>query len=223
MTFSDNILSFYKQLHITQKLPKGVVVMNPYQDEYTFGLCRQFYPRFYGDDQQRTLMLGINPGRFGSGATGISFTDPVKLEKEFGISNNLLKKSELSADFIYRMIAAYGGPEKFYRYYFISSVCPLGFTQNGININYYDDKKLEKAVTPFIIASIEKMLKLGTNDQVCYCIGEGKNFDFLSKLNEQQKWFGAIKSLPHPRFIMQYRRKRVDEYVEIYLKDLRMV
>ncbi len=118
------------------------------------------------------------------------------------------------------MIAAYGGPEIFYRHYFISSVCPLGFTHNGININYYDDKKLEKAVTPFIIKSIEQMLKLGTNRQVCYCIGEGKNFNFLTKLNEQQKWFDSIRSLPHPRFIMQYRRKRVGEYVEVYLKEL---
>jgi hypothetical protein len=27
--------------------------------------------------------------------------------------------------------------------------------------------------------------------------------------------------LPHPRFVMQYRRKRIDEYVEMYLDRLR--
>jgi hypothetical protein len=218
--YSDNILRFYKQLNITQKLPKGVLVMNPYQEGYTFDLCRKFYTRFYNDKNPRTLLLGINPGRFGSGTTGISFTDPVKLEKEYGIENNLIKKSELSADFMLKMMNAFGGPKEFYRHYFISSVSPLGFTKAGININYYDDKKLERALMPFIIDSIEKMIAFGCNRNVCFCIGEGKNLDFLSKLNEKQKWFKEIKGLPHPRFIMQYRRKRVEEYVGIYLNEL---
>ncbi len=217
---ADNILTFYRQLSITQKLPKGVVVMNPYQDDYTLSLCNTFYNRFYSDEEQRTLMLGINPGRFGSGTTGISFTDPVKLEKEYGIENTLVKKAELSADFIFKMITAFGGPTAFYKHYFISSVSPLGFTKDGININYYDDKKLERAILPFVIDSIEKMIAFGINKEVCYCIGEGKNLDFLSKLNEKHKWFKEIKGLPHPRFIMQYRRKRIDEYVNIYLEQL---
>jgi hypothetical protein len=221
--FSDSILTFYKQLNITQKLPKGIVVMNPYRDDYTFSLCTKFYNRFYHDNNPRTLLLGINPGRFGSGTTGISFTDPVKLEKEYGLSNTLIKKAELSADFMFKMITAFGGPAEFYKHYFISSVSPLGFTQNGININYYDDKKLERALIPFIIDSIEKTLLFGVNRKICFCMGEGKNFDFLSKLNEKQKWFGEIKGLPHPRFIMQYRRKRVDEYVKVYLNELKIL
>jgi hypothetical protein len=184
-------------------------------------LCSRFYKRFYNDKNERTLLLGINPGRFGSGTTGISFTDPVKLEKEYGIENKLIKKAELSADFIFKVITAFGGPAEFYRHYFISSVSPLGFTQDGININYYDDRRLARAITPFILDSIAKMLEFGTNRDVCYCIGEGKNFDFLSKLNDDHKWFGAIRPLPHPRFIMQYRRKKVDDYVELYLKELR--
>ncbi len=219
--FSDQILSFYKQLHIDQKLPKGVMVMNPYQDDYTFELCRIFYTRFYNDNNPRTLLLGINPGRFGSGATGISFTDPVKLEKEYGIENTLAKKAELSADFMFRMMTAFGGPKEFYKHYFISSVSPLGFTKEGININYYDDKKLERAILPFVIDSIEKMIAFGCNRNICFCIGEGKNLDFLLKLNEKQKWFEEIKGLPHPRFIMQYRRKRVEEYVKTYLDELK--
>ena len=38
----------------------------------------------------------------------------------------------------------------FYANYFIGAVCPLGFMKDGKNINYYDDKKLQQAVTPFI-------------------------------------------------------------------------
>ena len=217
---ADNILAFYKQLRITTALPKGIGVMNPYQEDYAFSLCETFYQRFYNDDQPRTLLLGINPGRFGSGTTGISFTDPVKLENVCGIANSFPKKAELSADFIYHMIKAFGGPKKFYLNYFISAVSPLGFTKDGKNINYYDDKKLEKAVTPFIVESINKIISIGMRREKCYCIGEGKNFAFLKKLNTAHHWFKEIMPLAHPRFIMQYRRKQLNTYIENYLENL---
>ena len=197
--------------------------MNPYQDDYAFSLCEKFYHKYYNDNNPRTLLLGINPGRFGSGATGISFTDPVKLEKNCGIENTLIKKSELSADFIYTMIDAFGGPEKFYRLFFLSAVSPLGFTKENKNINYYDDKKLEEAIVPFAIDSISKLISIGMNTEKCFCIGEGENFKFLKKLNEQHKWFGEVIPLAHPRFVMQYRRKVVGQYVKDYLEKLSAV
>jgi hypothetical protein len=216
----SEILTFYKTLKIAAKLPKGIEVMNPYQDAYAFSLCDKFYHQYYHDRWQRTLLLGINPGRFGSGITGISFTDPIKLEKECGIKNTFLKKSELSSEFIYAMIRSFGGPELFYRHYFISAISPLGFTRKGKNINYYDDNKLEKAVTPFIIDSIHQLMVMGFSTEKCFCIGEGKNYLFLRKLNDQQKWFKEIIPLAHPRFIMQYRRKQLDRHIEQYLEKL---
>ena len=195
--------------------------MNPYIDDYTFQLCKSFYNKYYSDDNERTLLVGINPGRFGSGTTGISFTDPIKLEKECGITNTLIKKPELSADFIYAMIKAYGGPEKFYNLYFISAVSPLGYTKEGKNINYYDEPGLQKTVTPFIISSINGMINLGISQKKCFCIGEGKNLNFLLKLNEAHHWFEEIVPLAHPRFIMQYKRKSVNTYIDDYLLKLR--
>lgn len=217
---SDKILSFYKNLRVSG-IPEGVEVMNPYRDDYTFGLCRKFYQKYYHDQNSRTLLLGINPGRFGSGMTGISFTDPAKLEKICGIENTFPKKAELSADFIYKMIEAFGGPEIFYRQFFISAASPLGFTANGKNINYYDDKKLEAAVKPFIIESIHHLLSAGFSKKKCFIIGEGKNFDFLKKQNAEQKWFDEMIPLPHPRFIMQYRRRQIDKYIDLYVEALR--
>ena len=216
----DRILAFYRQLKIMARLPKGVEVMNPYLDDYSFGLCARFYHKYYHDETPRSLLLGINPGRFGSGTTGISFTDPVKLDKICGIENTFAKKTELSADFIYRMIGKFGGPDEFYRRYFISAVSPLGFTREGKNINYYDDKKLETAVTPFIVDSIKKILSLGIRREKCFCIGEGKNAAFLKKLNAEHHWFKEIMPLSHPRFIMQYKRKSVERYVGEYLRVL---
>jgi hypothetical protein len=164
--------------------------------------------------------LGINPGRFGSGTTGVSFTDPIKLEKYCDIKNDLPKKPELSADFIWAMIDAYGGPEAFYKKYYISSVSPLGFTTRGNNINYYDIPRLEKTITPFMIESIDKMMAMGMNTEKCFCIGGDKNFKSLTRLNEKQKWFKEIVPLPHPRFIMQYRRKKMQEYIANWIQTL---
>ncbi|HEY5826535.1 MAG TPA: uracil-DNA glycosylase family protein [Cyclobacteriaceae bacterium] len=221
MSFANRVLDFYKALKLDTALPKGIEYMNPYTEEYTFHLCEQFYQKYYSDEKERTLLVGINPGRFGSGATGISFTDPIKLENECGIPNTLIKKPELSADFIYAMINEYGGPKKFYRNYFISAVSPLGFTKTGKNINYYDEPALQKTVTPFIIRSINGMINLDISRKKCFCIGEGKNLNFLSKLNDEHHWFEEIVPLAHPRFIMQYKRKSVSKYIDDYLLKLK--
>ncbi len=217
---ADRIISFHKNLEIKQPLPRGIHTMNPYQDDYVFGLCKQFFRKYYSDHDTRTLLLGINPGRFGSGATGISFTDPIRLQQNCAIPNTLAKKPELSSDFIYRMIEAFGGPSIFYRKYFISAVSPLGFTMHGKNINYYDHEKLQEAVTPFVVKSITTLCATGIDGKVCYCVGEGKNLKFLERLNRENHWFEAIVPLPHPRFIMQYRRKHLDEYIRKYLEAL---
>lgn len=215
-----SILSFLKELRISEKLPKGIEVLDPYKNEQVLELCSQFYYKYYNDSRPRTLLLGINPGRFGSGTTGVSFTDPIKLEKYCGIKNDLPKKPELSADFIYAMIEAFGGPELFYSKYFVSAVSPLGFTSKGKNINYYDVPALEKAVTPFMVESINKMIAMGMSVTKVYCIGGDKNLKALTRMNDQHKWFGEIIPLPHPRFIMQYRRKKLQDYIDLYLMRL---
>lgn len=223
MTFADKVLIFYRNLAITGKLPKGVEVLNPYQQKESFELCKQFYKKYYNDTNKRFAILGINPGRFGGGITGIPFTDPLKLEATSGIKNNMPKKAELSADFIHAMITAFGGLEKFYGSYFFNSVSPLGFTQEGKNLNYYDTPELQKSLEGFILTSIRQLLDLGIHRHVAFCLGEGDNFKYLSKLNEREKIFGKIIPLAHPRFIMQYRSKRMAEYIEDYLNKLASV
>lgn len=165
-------------------------------------------------------MLGINPGRFGSGITGISFTDPVRLENDCGLPNDFAKRGELSSDFIYRMIAAYGGPADFYSRQLISAASPLGFVRAGKNINYYDESKLQQAVTPFISDSISRLMNMGCDRKKGFCIGEGKNYAFLSELNQVHCWFDEVIALAHPRFIMQYKRKQLTSYIDRYLAAL---
>jgi hypothetical protein len=99
-------------------------------------------------------------------------------------------------------------------------VSPLGFTLDGKNLNYYDTPQLQKTLEKFIIQSLYQQLELGLNRDVAFCLGEGDNFKYLNKLNEREKIFGSIVPLAHPRFIMQYRRKYVQTYVEDYLRKL---
>jgi hypothetical protein len=223
MTFADNILSFFSQLEIKAKLPKGVVVLNPYKERDTFSYCEKFYKKYYNDVNQRAIIFGINPGRHGGGVTGVPFTDPVKLEQYCKIPNPFNKKPELSADFIYTMIDSLGGAEKFYRHFYISAVSPLGFTLEGRNMNYYDNKELQHALRPFVLDSLEKQLLFGINSEVCYCLGEGENFKYISKLNDEYKFFRKVIPLAHPRFIMQYRRKKIAEYVNDYREKFSVI
>ena len=185
-------------------------------------VCKIFYKKFYNDRNKRVLILGINPGRYGAGITGIPFTDPIKLETLFGISNDLPKKPELSAEFIHAMIAAYGGYGRFFGRFFINSVSPLGFVAAGKNLNYYDTPLLKSSLEPFIRRSVGNLLKLGIYRDVVYCLGEGENYKFIQRINAEEKWFGKIIPLAHPRFIMQYRRKFLSEYIGDFVQKLNL-
>lgn len=220
MTFGEQVISFYKKLKIETALPEGVSVLHPYKSKQTLDLTVKFYNKYYGDENERVIILGINPGRFGGGLTGVPFTDPIKLETICGIPNELDKKAELSAEFIHTMIAAYGGVDKFFGRFYINSVCPLGFVQNGKNLNYYDIRDLQDAVGPFILKSLKQQLKFGVRRDIAYCLGEGENYKYLIRLNEQHQFFQEIIPLAHPRFIMQYKRKYIEQYVQDYLKKL---
>lgn len=219
--FADDVLEFYASLDLKAKLPRGVGYMNPYQDPRAFETAAIFYRKYYNDEKPRKIILGINPGRFGGGITGIPFTDPINLEKYCEIPNGFQKKAELSSAFIYQMIDAYGGPATFYRDIYISALSPLGFIKDEKNLNYYDIPELTAAVEPFMIQCLRRQMKFTIDTNRAFCLGEGDNFRYLQKLNAAHRFFGDITPLPHPRFIMQYKRKRLNEYIEHYLSILK--
>jgi len=190
--------------------------MNPYNDPRTQLYVRTFLEKYFSDNHERTLIIGINPGRFGSGITGVTFTDPVALADELGIPNDMQRKRELSSIFIYSVINHLDGPQSFYSRFFLSAVSPLGFTRGGINMNYYDDRKLERAVTPFIVSSIEAHIALGCRRDRVIVLGRGQNAKFMMRLNDEHRWFESVHALDHPRFILQYRRKKLDDYIANY-------
>ena len=72
----------------------------------------------------------------------------------------------------------------------------------------------------FIVSSIQAQIDFGIDTSMCYCIGSGENYAFLSKINNEYNFFQNITPLEHPRFIMQYNSKNKDVFLKKYLKAL---
>lgn len=225
LTFADKVIQFFSGLVYKDSLPYGISIMNPFRDNPNIlPVISKFYHKFYNDCNQRYLILGINPGRNGAGVTGIPFTDTKRLSEKCGFLIPGVNTFETSSVYVYEMIDAYGGVEKFYNKFFISAVCPLGFTAVGakgksVNYNYYDSKELTEAVMDFIIESLKIQLEFGINRDSCFCLGTGKNYKFLVQLNNRLKLFNKIVPLEHPRYIMQYKTKQKDIYIKKFINE----
>ncbi|QJB30515.1 DUF4918 family protein [Chitinophaga oryzae] len=223
MTFADQIIDFNKNLVFSGRLPAGIRIMNPFRENPEInGIMEQFYKKYYDDHSRRRMILGINPGRLGSGATGVPFTDTKRMAEKCGINIQGFKSHEPSSVFVYDVIDAYGGVKKFYHQFYISAVCPLGFTKlqpggKEINYNYYDSPALTKAVTPFIIENLRTQLAWDIDTSICYVMGTGKNAAFFEALNKKEQFFEKVVPLEHPRFVMQYKSKTKETYVDKYL------
>lgn len=228
-TFSDKVLDFNEWLaNVSLNLPDSYSINNPFNGdnkEKIREITNKFYKKYYNDSNKRYLILGSSPARRGTAVTGIPFEDANHLYKETGIMIDNFYINKSSSDFLYEVMKQYGGCEKFYGDFFMEFVCPLGIINinskgNEVNSNYYESKKLEKALYSFIVASLQKLISIGIDTSVCYCIGSGENFKFLLRINEQYHFFEKIIALEHPRFIMQYNSKNKDKYLEKYLSVL---
>lgn len=272
-TLADKIIAFNRKLDFTGTLPPGIRIMNPFREqEAVMNISSAFYRKYYDDNTPRHLILGINPGRFGAGLTGIPFTDPGHLTEQCGIPYSGPIAHEPSSVFVYDMIQAFGGVEAFYSLFYISAVCPLGFTKfsttlppvlpptlsisgepervalsnktpmsnptlkgtsdmlrvgeriggklkiREVNYNYYDSRELSTAMYDFMVTNLQKQLAFGLEHDICFCLGTGKNEKFLHALNERYGFFRKIIALEHPRYIMQYKSRTKQAYIDKYLQ-----
>ncbi len=222
-TFCDRIIAFNNSLQFTGTLPRGIDIMNPFR-EYPEAITasERFYRKYYADNHPRHLIIGINPGRFGAGQTGVPFTDPIRLWEKCDIPFPGHPSREASSVFMYEMIDAFGTLEDFYGRFFIHSVCPLGFTRltdklKPVNYNYYDSNDLQKATYQFIIENLQKQISLGINREKVICLGAGKNYQILVNINREFRFFKHIIPLEHPRYIIQYKSKEKAFYIQKYV------
>ncbi len=223
-TFADKAITYYNALAAPTNLPPGVGIMNPYQQPDVQQIVGEFYTKFYSDTNPRVFVLGINPGRFGAGVTGISFTTPQNLRRYCGIENTLrdtgtAPRPELSSRFIYQVIEALGGAREFYSRFFLTSLFPLALTKDGKNYNFYDDRITTETLWPAITHEVKTQLNFGYQRHVAVCLGR-KNETYLRRLNEQQNFFDRIVTLDHPRYILQYRSRDMETYLERYIATL---
>ena len=246
-TLAEKIIAFNRALDFTGVLPAGIRIMNPFREsEAVMEISSAYYRKYYNDNNPWHLILGINPGRFGAGLTGIPFTDPKHITTTCGIPYTGPMAHEPSSVFVYDMIKAFGGEEAFYSKFFISAVCPLGFTSlsakplkktlndpadtlrittksREVNYNYYDSRELTSAMMDFMVESLQTQLSFGVERDVCFCLGTGKNEKFLNELNARYGFFQQIVALEHPRYIMQYKAKSKQAYIDKYIQAFRQV
>lgn len=224
-TFGDKVIEFNKNLNYNGELPEGFRVLNPYLDNpETMDVMKRFYHKYYNDEKQRQFIIGINPSRHGAGVTGVPFTDTKRLKDVCGIQMKSAHTHEFSSVFIYDMIEAFGGAEKFYSTFYINSPFPLAIIRknkdnNWVNANYYDDKTLFEMVKNFMTDSLKKHISMGLDTSTVFVLGK-KNAEFIQKLNREAKLFDQIKILEHPRYIQQYKSKEKQLYIDKYILTL---
>lgn len=222
---SDKIIKYCEDLSNKDfKSFDNYKIINPYNKQ-TKLITTKFYNKFYNDNNKRRVILGSNPARRASAITGVPFEDAVHLQKETGIFIDNFYINKSSSNFLYDVIEGYGGCDKFYKDFYMNFVFPLGIakiSEKGTesNCNYYEIKNYEEIFGDYIINSIKEILKFNIDTSVCYCIGSGKNYEYLLKINKKYNFFKEIIPLEHPRFIMQYNSKNKDIYLNKYLDAL---
>jgi len=214
--WNEWVLPYYEQIRTDWSVPKGIEVLDPYGVDAVRQLRTEFYDTYYNDQQPRQIWLGINPGRIGAGRTGIPFSDAVQLENYCGLQAPGPKTEELSAAFIFEVIAAAGGPETFYQQVFIDSVSPMGYIQKGVNCNYYDEKELFDHLRPRLEHHLTELEQRPSTGPLVL-LGKGKNLKYFQKLYTGDR---EIVALPHPRWVMQYRRKEKQKWIDRYVSVL---
>jgi len=52
------------------------------------------------------------------------------------------------------------------------------------------------------------------------CIGTGRNAAYFTRLNARLGLFDQIEPVEHPRYVMQYKARSIDAYIDKYLRTL---
>lgn len=214
--WNDWVMPYYEALRLDWPVPGDIEVLDPYGKEAIRHLRHTFYNTYYDDCAPRQIWLGINPGRIGAGRTGIPFSDAVQLRTHCGLRAPGPQSEELSAAFIFEVIAAAGGADSFYRRVFVDSVSPMGYVKEGVNCNYYDEVALFDHLRPRLENHLSELLKRPIAGPLVL-LGKGKNLKYFKKLYTGDR---EIVALPHPRWVMQYRRKEKDKWIDRYLAVL---
>ena len=228
-TVAQEILEFNDNLgRVSLEVLKGFNLINAFNGVNKDTVKRvlyKFYTKYYNDTDKRFMILGSSPARRGTALTGVPFEDINHLQEDTGISLDAFGANKRSSSFLYEVMEEYGGRQNFYKQFYMSFVCPLGIEKinlkgNWVNCNYYENAALKKCLYPFIVDSLRRQIDFNIDTSVCFCIGSGENFKFLTNINNKYHFFDTIVPLEHPRFIMQYNADRKEEFMQKYVNAL---
>jgi len=125
------------------------VVYNPL--EYAWEPYSQ-YLRLYGGGPKRTVFLGMNPGPWGMGQTGVPFGEVTRVRRWLGISGRVsvpgvvhpqrpvqgfeCRRSEVSGQRLWDLfLRRFKTPRHFFADHFVANYCPLlFFDEHGRNL-----------------------------------------------------------------------------------------
>jgi hypothetical protein len=225
-TFGGKVLYFINHLTYNRTpLSKKVTVYNPFKDlPQPTRIATGFYEKYFNDTHPRCTLFGINPFKWGAGLTGIPFTDYKRLQSECHIPYEGKASHENSSLFIYEMIRAFGGVEKFYRHFYFCWLCPVGFLDpsvpNDKGASFYASRELMTIATPLIVENIRRQISIGIRTDICFVIGAGQNDKALRQINDQHHFFKEIITLEHPGYIVRYHNNERSAYIDRYLQAL---
>jgi single-strand selective monofunctional uracil DNA glycosylase len=123
--------------------------------EYAWEIHRAYLEKF-ADGPKRVVFLGMNPGPYGMGQTGVPFGEVAAVRDWMGLRGTVTKpagehpakpvegldcqRSEVSGARLWGMFAQkFGSPENFFHEHYVHNYCPLLFLENT---------KLGRNVTP---------------------------------------------------------------------------
>jgi hypothetical protein len=211
-TFADKAINFFSNIEDPIPGHSEIKSMSIFQNDSVRENIRLFYQKYYSDADKRTFVIGINPGRLGSGVTGIPFTDTHTLHTLLDISQKSTISKEPTSQFVSQLIKQYPNPADFYKKYFLTSLSPVGFTKNNKNFNFYDDMDFYRKIKPYLIESLRRQLSLGALPKAIVW-GKGKNYSLIKQINDEYNFFTEITPLEHPRYVIQYKRSELEDYI----------
>lgn len=218
MTVSAKVIDFYKNFSLPSVLPSDIVVHNPYDDPMRQKAIESFYKKFFADDEPRVHLIGINPSRITETSSGINYTDGFALENFCGITNDFSKSRELTSEFFYMVVEEFGSAENFYKEIFAWAMMPFSVTRVSKYKNYYEDDVFDHLID-MVQSNIQWISNLPKKGKVVI-IGTGENKKMFESLPGSPFGYDNVQFLPHPRWIMQYKRAYVKNYVQQYVEFL---
>lgn len=218
MSIRQKVIEFYQNFAPPAELPADVELINPYDGADRRAAIEAFYAKFFDDGDVRVHILGINPSRMHPTATGVNYTDGYALNEYCGIENSFAQNRELTSDFFYRVVQAMGGATPFFGRVFPWAMMPVTVTKKGNYANYYGNDVVED-LKGLVEDNVRWTSRLPSTGRLVI-LGSGENQKFFDNMQGSPFGYNDVRVVPHPRWVLQYNRSKVDQYIEQYVDAL---